>query len=198
MLKELHVPHSFIAVQEMILLILSLEQLTDNRTHHAYFQPYIQHYHRRHTNSSHLIETQNSSFSQWKWRLLSDRMWNCVVCYVCSAVSEKRAAIIVWLSRNCVHWMNKQRTPGRSWFLHHNVCDFHFWKNLMMTVYRHHSCIIGNSKSQSRKWGGTFCVCHKLQYVNDKGDWLIESITFSRYCNIMINDVGSTPFSSSG
>jgi len=68
----------------------------------------------------------------------------------------------------------------------------------MMTVYRHHSCIIGNSQCQSRKRGGTFSVCHKLQYVTDKGDLLMESITFSRYCNIMINDVRRTPFSSSG
>ena len=67
-----------------------------------------------------------------------------------------------------------------------------------MTVYRHHSCIIGNSQCQSRKRGGTFSVCHKLQYVTDKGDLLMESITFSRYCNIMINDVRRTPFSSSG
>jgi hypothetical protein len=40
MLKELHVPHISIAVKLMILLSLSLEQLTDNGTRHAYFQPY--------------------------------------------------------------------------------------------------------------------------------------------------------------
>jgi len=94
--------------------------------------------------------------------------------------------------------MNNQGIPEPSWLLNQNVCDFHFWKNLMMTVYRHHSCIIGNSQCQSRKRGGTFHVCHKLQYVTDKGDWVMESITFSRYCNTMKNDVGRTPFSSSG
>jgi hypothetical protein len=159
---------------------------------------HIQHYHIWHTTSSHLIETKNASFSQWIWRLLSYRSWNCVVCYIRSAVSEKLGAIIVWESRNCVQWMNNQRIPGPSRFLNQNVCNFHFWKNLMMTVYRHHSRITGNSQCQSRKRGGTFSVCHKLQYVTDKGDWLMESMTFSRYCNIMINDVGRTPFSSSG
>lgn len=132
------------------------------------------------------------------WRLLSYRPWNCVVCYICSAVSEKPAAIIVWQSRKCVQWINNQRIPGPSRFLNQNVCGFHFWKNLMMTVYRYHSGIIGNSQWQSRKWGGTFSVCHKLQYVSDKGEWLMESITFGRYCNITINDVGRTPFSSPG
>jgi len=68
----------------------------------------------------------------------------------------------------------------------------------MMTVYRHHSCTVGNSQCQSRKRGGTFSVCHKLLYVTDKGAWLMESITFNRYCNITINDVGRTPFSLCG
>lgn len=130
---------------------------------------HIQHYHMWHT-SSHLIDTQNSSSSRWIWRLPSYRPWNYVVCYICSAVWEKPAAIIVWQSRNCFQWMNNQRIPGPSWFLNQNVCDFHFWKNLMVTGYRHHSCIIGNSQFQSRKQGGTFSVCYKLQYVTGKGD----------------------------
>jgi hypothetical protein len=156
---------------------------------------HIQQYHMWHTTSSHLIETQNLSLSQWMWRVLSYRPWNCAVCYISSAVSEKPAAIIVRQSRNCVQWMNNQRIPGPSWFLNQNVCDFHFWKNLMITVYRHNSCIIGNSQCQSRKWEGTFSVHHKLQYVTGKGDRLMESITFSRYCNIRTNVVGRTPFS---
>jgi outer membrane protease len=71
-----------------------------------------------------------------------------------------------------------------------------WWWHLMMTVYRHHSCILGNSQSQSRTQGGTISLCHILHYVTDKGTCFVESITFSRYCNITINDVGRTAFSS--
>jgi hypothetical protein len=138
------------------------------------------------------MEIQDLSFSQWPWRLLSYRTWNCEVWYVSTNVSQAHAATIMWQSRKCVQWMNN-----------HGYLDHHCSRTRMSVIFIsgktwwqqfggiiHAFCAIHNA-SLENEWG-TFSEYHKLHYVAGKHAWLLHHITFSKYCNIIINDVGRT------
>lgn len=186
----------FTAVKWMILLSLSLEQLTDKGTQYAYFQKDIA---IPHITYNFIPANENIKFEfltvNVKVTVLQDvKLCSVVHMYQCFLGTCCHHRVTV--KKMCS--LNDQRILGPSWSQNQNVCDFHFWEKWWRQFRNiiHVFCATHNASLENE--GGTFSVCHKLHYVTGKCAWLLENITFSRYCNIMINEVGRTSISSSG
>ena len=132
-----------------------MKQLTDKGTYHAYFQQY--------TALPHITYNFIPTYINTRFEFLTVHVKVTVLQNVklCSLLCMYRC-----FRDTCCHYcvavmklcsINKQSEDTRAIMVpERERLYFHCWKNLTMTVYKHHSCILGNSQCQSRKQGRNF------------------------------------------